>query len=130
MRRDDWLDRLWAEVDACASLSFEYGTHDCCTFVARAVEAMTGDPLVAPLAERYHDKRSALQFIAAEGGLVQAVSVFLGQPEEGWPRRGDVALVETEDGPGVGVCVGEQVACAHDGVAFRPATFTTVWRVG
>lgn len=129
-RREDWLDRLWAEVDACASLSFEYGTHDCCTFVARAVEAMTGESIVAPLAERYQDKRTALHFIAAEGGLEQAVSVFLGTPELGWPRRGDVALVGTEDGPGLGVCIGELVACAHDGIAYIPSTFTTVWRIG
>lgn len=131
-RRPDWLERLWATIEATAAegAAFEYGHHDCCLFVAQCVEAMTGTPIVDPLLGRYHDKPSALRFIAVEGGFVQAVSQFLGDPEEGWPRRGDVALVDTPDGPGIGVCIGSEIVCAHDGVAYQPARGGTVWRIG
>lgn len=132
-RRTDWLDRLWAEIESTAAARepFDYGSHDCCLFVARCVERMTDTPMVDPLLGRYHDRRTALQFIAVEGGLVEAVSTFLGDPEQGFPRRGDVLLVETADGPGVGICIGSEVVIAADpGVTYQPARGGTVWRIG
>lgn len=131
-RREDWIDHLWVAINEAVDRApvFAYGSHDCCTFVARCVDAMTGSDLLADLQTRYTDKTSALRFIAEAGGFTEAVSSFLGQPEHGWPRRGDVVLVDTQDGPGVGVCIGPDVAVAHDGVALQPVTSGLVWRVG
>ncbi|PTQ13724.1 hypothetical protein CLG96_00110 [Sphingomonas oleivorans] len=45
-RKTDWETRLAAYLEPLRALPFEWGRHDCCTFAAGAVEAMTGiDPM-------------------------------------------------------------------------------------
>lgn len=45
-RRPDWDARLAAYLEPLRARPFEWGRHDCCTFAAGAVEAMTGvDPM-------------------------------------------------------------------------------------
>lgn len=132
MRRPDWVARLRREVEACAADPFAYGRADCCTFVARCIDAMTGSDLAEKLAHCYHDRRSAFQFIAAEGGIELAISGFLGDSIPGAnARRGDVCLVETEDGPGAGICLGPTIAVKADGemTAYPLASAIAHWRV-
>lgn len=45
-RKPDWETRLAAYLEPLRARPFEWGAHDCCTFTAGAVEAMTGvDPM-------------------------------------------------------------------------------------
>ena len=45
-RLPDWEERLAAYLEPLRTRPFEWGAHDCCTFTAGAVEAMTGvDPM-------------------------------------------------------------------------------------
>lgn len=130
MRRTDWVEQLWRVVKAYDGVPFEYGRHDCCLFVARCIDAMTDSDLAWTLAYHYHDEPSALAFIRHECGIERAVSGFLGDTVDGLPRRGDVAMVPTERGDGVGMCVGTTIAVAGDGVEFYPLSAALkTWRV-
>jgi hypothetical protein len=132
MRRQDWVSRLWREVNTCAFAPFAYGQVDCCTFVARCVDAMTGGDLAAKLAQCYHDRRSARQFIRAEGGIELAIAGFLGDSIPGANASpGDVCLIETEDGLGAGIYLGSVIAVKADcAPSFYPLSCALAhWRV-
>ena len=132
MRHPDWLPRLRSEIDAANARPFAWGEHDCCKFAARCVDAMTGTTHEASLS--YHDKPSALRFLATEGGLEAALTRRFGEPVT-WARvqRGDLCLVQTEDGIGaVGVCVGAQVACVAEsgGIHYVPTkSIAAGWKI-
>lgn len=131
MRRHDWLDRLWSCVDDAKSEVFTWGRFDCCLFVARCLDAMCDGDYVGRLAQCYHDEESAQAFIASHGGIELAVSSFLGESTKpSLARRGDVCLVPTKHGDGVGVCLGATIAVAGDGVEFYPlGKAKRAWRV-
>lgn len=132
MRHQDWVSRLWREMEACASEPFVYGRTDCCMFVARCIDAMTGSSLVDQLSRCYQDQRSAKRFILAEGGIELAICGFLGDSTPGAnARRGDACLVEVEDGLGVGICIGPTIAVKNDG-SLTPYPISSAlahWRV-
>jgi hypothetical protein len=125
LKRADWLERLWSEIDAASVRDFEWGAQDCCLFAARCVDAMVdGSEYVAELQAAYHDKTSALRFLVGQGGLAEAVTTRFGSPIS-WPQamRGDLCLIPTADGVGsLGVCVGPTVVCVHEahGIAYMP----------
>ena len=50
-RLRDWPERLDALLRSRASVPFEWGRNDCCTFVADAIEAMTGRGDVLSISE-------------------------------------------------------------------------------
>lgn len=132
MRREDWLDRLWATVDAAQQQPFAWSANDCTTFAAACVDAMTDSDWRGHLAEQYTDEASARAFILAEGGLEAGVTRRLGEPVAPLQaRRGDVCLVETPDGPGLAVCVGPvAVVPGADGLVRKPLReVIKAWRV-
>lgn len=133
MRRENWADLMWQHIGSAESCVFEYGEHDCCRFVARWLDtAIDGADYLDRLSAKYSDEASAEAFIAEHGGIVPAVSTFLGEPARGWSsaRRGDVVAVPTDRGLGVGICVGDTVAVASDGVAFVPLSVGShTWRI-
>jgi hypothetical protein len=117
VKKPDWLDCLWETIEAHKSIAFEYGVHDCCTFVAKCLDAMHGSDRLKQILGEYHDEGTAKALIASQGGLKDTVSYFLGAPSlSHHARRGDVLLVETDAGESVGICIGDTVACAGDGV--------------
>lgn len=130
MRRENWLARLWAEIEAAETRPFSWGDHDCCKFAARCVEAVTGVAIGLP----WTDKPSALRFLAAEGGIEAGVTARFGEPVR-WARamRGDLCLVPTPDGIGsLGVCMGPTIACVSEsgGLTYVPLDQATAcWRI-
>lgn len=123
MRRPDWLARLRSEVERAAGQPFEWGRQDCCLFAARCVDAMCdGSDYEGDLT--YRDQTSALRFLVEQGGIEAGVTARFGAPIP-WPQamRGDLVLIETEDGIGsLGVCLGSNsVFVARDGgIEYRP----------
>jgi hypothetical protein len=136
MRLDGWEERLEAAIEAGRTRTFAWGgiedRHDCCTFAARCIDAVTGSSLIVNLACEYDDERTALRFLARHGGLAGAVTHYLGEGVPRWSaaRRGDVCLVPTERGDGLGVCVGNRIAVAGDGVELYPLELAQlVWAI-
>lgn len=107
------------------------GSQDCCFLVARCLDAMCDSDYAGRLAQCYGDEEGAKAFIASHGGIEQAVSSFLGQAiKPAYARRGDVCLVPTQHGDGVGICLGATIAVAGDGVELYPFhAALKAWRV-
>lgn len=128
-RRADWLHQLWLVLLAYRRAPFAYGQHDCTMLLARCVDAMTGSAFESELAMAYHDARSAVRFLRAEGGLEAAITRRLGVPVNScFARRGDGLLFTKHV---VGVCVGTHALVIDDGL--KPISLHLAqkhWRVG
>lgn len=120
MRRVDWVLRLRAAIAAGAACPFAWGENDCCLFAARCVDAVAGTDWAGALTGAYSTQRGAARFLYREGGLVEAVTRRLGHAQLGArARRGDLCLVRTQHGPGLGVCLGPTLAVmGPDGVDY------------
>lgn len=108
-RRADWAARLQAFLQRRRSGHFEVAGH-CGFFAADVVEAMTGiDPAAdwrraEPMAKALARLRRAGfdDHIAFAASLLPEIAASEAQD-------GDLAVIETEDGPGFGVFVGAAV---------------------
>lgn len=134
MRREDWQPQLRAELERAASEPFEWGRTDCCMFAARCIDAMTGSTWETELRQAYQDKRSALVYLAEEGGLEEALTRRFGRPVAWWhARRGDLVLLPAVDGRGsLGICYGHTAAAVlpDRGLCYVPITSASAaWRV-
>jgi hypothetical protein len=135
MRRDDWPKKLAEYLRAPGRSSFSWGSNDCVTFAAGAVEAMCDEnPLPSGLA--WADEESARAALEARGGLRAAVESKLGPPM-GNPRfaqRGDVGLVTGPSGTEfLAVHAGEAFVCpTGENRYFKvpPRRVTAVWATG
>lgn len=131
MRRSDWSSRMYGVIDSHIHGEFSYGTRDCCTFVARVVDAMTDSKLADQIATLYTDEASAKSLIDQYGGLSSAVSHFLGDPETDKPIRGDVVLFDGGDGEAVGIWDGKQIVSVGESRlrVVHERKFIAVWHV-
>jgi len=139
MRLPTWQLRLAEFGRARASMSFRWGSNDCCTFTAAAVEAITGaNPMAAmePYGTEAGAKRKALRRLLRRidkvGGLQALVAEYLGVPIP--PRMagvGDVVIVMNNGAALVGICNGINVmAAGADGmVALSMNTAVASWRI-
>jgi len=121
--RKDWRARLGAYLAAEARRPFEYGTSDCALFAAGAVDAMTGTDPSANYRGRYTTLRGGLRILRKDGfrNHVERAAVLLDEVPPRRARVGDIAVVETADGPSLGVVQGEWVAVrTMSGLGFVP----------
>ena len=82
---------------------------------------MTGEDWLPYVDALYRDERAALR-IMRRGQVEKLVTQALRrQPVPvNLARRGDVVAMNLENGPALGICVGERVAVASDGVLYLP----------
>jgi len=126
-RRPDWPERLAAHVEARRDVPFAWGSQDCCSFAADAVQAMTGRDWLAPHRGQYQDAASA-EAIMGDAGLETLVAGLLasfgaGDCPPGFAQRGDLALVLSGNELTLGVVLGEVVAAPGlRRLAFVPRT--------
>lgn len=112
MRRSDWRARLNAYIVSHRATPFGYGTHDCALFAAGAVEAMTGEDMAAAFRGAYDSAEGglvAMQAAGFESPIALAASRFERIPAS-LAAVGDIAVVDTENGPAIGVVQGAQIA--------------------
>jgi hypothetical protein len=96
-----WVEALHHFFDRAQTYAFSYGTHDCCLFVAEAIEVMTGHDLMAHYRGRYNSVASIEQIVAEEKATCLTVLIRRELHAHGWEvklrafaTRGDVALLE------------------------------------
>jgi len=124
MRVNRWEAALNRYIDECRPRPFKWGEHDCATFCAGAVQAITGNDYFAPFRGMYADEESAGAIVAewAGGEYESLISSILGEPKLiGFANRGDVVLSMRYRLPTIGVCLGEHSAfVTKKGLTFAP----------
>lgn len=134
-RFEDWPSRLAAHVETVRAAPFAWGVSDCCLFAADCILAMTGVDLAVEYRGRYRTKRGAYAVLKrlCGGGVEAAVHRMLGAPLSTplTAQRGDVVLIDTPDGPALGICLGVQCGCqSPHGTTFLPMPAARLaWRV-
>lgn len=132
-RFESWPLALDAAIEAARTRPFHWRTHNCATFAADCVAAITGERLHAQFAALHKTKRAALANAADAGTLRLWVSTHLhtGEVPGAFAQRGDVVLVAWADRAALGVCVGRQVAALGlQGVEFLPlGAAQCAWRI-
>jgi len=96
-RFERWPLLLDQAIEAARQRPFAWGTHDCCSFAAGVVHALTGHDAFAQFTASfgvYTDERGALRALAAAGGVAAIATGQLGDPVPvPQARRGDVVMV-------------------------------------
>lgn len=107
----DWRLRLRAYL-AEADRPFEWGTHDCGAFAGGAVAAMTGANPHDEVAGRYRTARGAARALrrAGYGDHIALAAAHLDEVAPKAARFGDIAMVDGEGGPALGVVTGAHIA--------------------
>lgn len=106
MRRYDWQIQFAEFVRERLSMPFAWGSNDCCTFAASAIEAITG---INPMADvtPYDSEMAAARLILRAGDLQALASQFLGAPLPPLMAAvGDVVLVMNAGRELLAVCNG------------------------
>lgn len=110
-RLPDWRPRLISYLAQANTRAFEPGVHDCALFFAGAAEAQTGVDYAAPYRGRYTTTRGGLRVLRKDGFADHIALAAHHFPEVGpamaWP--GDGMVVETDEGPALGVCQGRAI---------------------
>lgn len=116
-RFEDWPSRLAAAVDAARGRPFDWVTHNCATFCAGCVHAITGVDHGPAFAALHTSAHGAMR---ASAQLMEAVSARLGGPiAAAFAQRGDVVLLRKGGRDLLGICVGSQAAAVGEtGLAF------------
>lgn len=108
---DDWRPRLRAFLAAQAEAPFAYGSADCGAFAGGAIEAMTGENPHAKVAGKYKTMAGALRALKRLGheDHVAYAASLLTEIEPLYATFGDIAVVDSPEGPALGVVVGAHI---------------------
>lgn len=140
-RLEDWPGRLAAAVDAARGKVFDWKTHNCATFAADCVEAVTGHRYHEDFAVLHQTAASARVHSASAEKLRNMVCICLHTPITlpTLAQRGDVVLIELATAHGdmpsfhaaIGVCLGRQaVSLAPEGLVFVGMEMVScAWRI-
>lgn len=132
-RTENWPEKLLEQVDLARSAPFAWGAHDCCTFAADCVLAMTGVDPMERFRGRYSSAAGAVKAGAKAGHatLADLWSAALPEISPALAGRGDVVMFLSVEGLAIGVVTGHQAAAAGpDGLAWAPMDlWLRAWRV-
>lgn len=132
MRVNNWESILYAQIESFNAKKFAWGTHDCCTFAADCVKAITGTDKMASYRGGYKSALTAARKLEKAGGLEKAITAELGDPIAPLlAQRGDVVCFSSPLGDTAGICVGASIAAAGlDGVTYTPINQAfKAWRI-
>lgn len=134
MRVEHWHGRLVTYLAEAARTPFAPGRHDCALFAAGAVMAMTGIDLAEGWRGRYRTLAGGQRALARAGYAdhVDLAARHLDEVPVSWALPGDIAAVETPEGPALGVVQGASVyVIGPAGLGLLPLTAASrAFRVG
>jgi hypothetical protein len=109
-RLPDWQARLTDYLRSVARQGFAYGRHDCCTFTAGCVAAMTGvDPMRG--FRGYRTLAAGLRRADARGfpDHIAVVATLFAECPPAYAQAGDIAVVEGETLHSLGIVQGARI---------------------
>ncbi len=106
-RLPDWDARLAAYLEPLRLRAFAWGSHDCCTFTAGAVEAMTGIDPIPEFRGAYDDAIGAARALRTlgQGTLAATLDRKFAAIAPALAQRGDIVMT----GGLLGICWGSFV---------------------
>lgn len=107
-RVQDWPSRLAELITWAEHRPLAWGSHDCCTLAADAVQATTGTDPLADLRGTYSTEAEAAAVLARLGGLRAAMCARFGEPLPNvlLAQRGDLVLIAAGNTLAMAVCTG------------------------
>lgn len=110
-KTEGWQARLTAYLAASSTTPFRPGRLDCATFAAGAVEAMTGVDLAADWRGKYRTLEAGRARLAKAGyaDQVALVASLLPEVHPAMAHAGDVAVVDEDGAPALGIVQGEMI---------------------
>ena len=102
VRLDDWPERLEAVLKAAIAAPFAWGQNDCCLFVGRAAEALTGRDFVSAFVGTYDDMISGVRRLREVTGAMSLeayADTLFERVAPGYAWRGDWALATLPSEP-------------------------------
>lgn len=94
--------------------AFEWGSNDCCMFVFRVAEAITGIDYAKPY-RGYKTSKGAARRLLKYGGVEGMATNSLGESKPPlMAKRGDVVSFKNNEDIALGVCVGDKIAVVSD----------------
>jgi hypothetical protein len=138
IRLPDWEGRLAALIRDARNRRFQTALHDCGTFAADAVAAVTGVDPLAEMRERYRGEAAQPGFAGwSPVAILRALAAAYGWRRVVWrlAQRGDLALVRGADGAACAAVVdlsGRRLMApgAAGLVAFPLDRASACWRTG
>ena len=126
-RLSDWEARLSAYIAEKRGEAFAWGQHDCCTFSAGAVEAMTGVDAMPEFRGKYDTALGSVRILDGKT-LEQVLDDKFAEVPIGFAQRGDLAMLDCC----VGVVAGDYGwFVAEDGLErVKRPLWDKAWRVG
>lgn len=124
-RLEGWEKALFETTTLAMRRGHEWGVHDCATFAADCVEAMTGIDPIADLRGHWQGPLSARRLITEEGAdsLGDLAAQRLPEIAPSMAQRGDVVLCKGDPDEFLGVCQGHTaVGPAAHGLIHVPMT--------
>lgn len=102
-----WEQRLYAATVTAMGKRHEWGRHDCVTFAADVVHAMTGEDLMDGLRGTYDGPVGAAAVLRGLGveSVGDLAALYLPEVPPSMARRGDIVLAESPH-EFLAVCVG------------------------
>lgn len=103
-RLPDWETRLAAYLEPLRLRAFAWGRHDCCTFAAGAVLAMTDVDPIAEFRGRYSTPRGSVRALRkfGAGDLTATLDAKFERVPAALAHRGDIVM----SGGLLGICLG------------------------
>lgn len=131
MRLEQWSTRLAEVIESARERPFDWRAHNCATFAADCVHAMTGQRLHEAFAARMTSARAARRAMRDLESLTDAVLGVDRRVPIAFARRGDVVLVPTPDAAALAICLGTAAAAVGPaGLVFVPrAGALSAWSV-
>jgi len=133
-RLPGWPERLLAAVEAHRAQPFAWGSFDCATLFAAAVESVTGVHVLAAHMP-YDSERGAMERLAASGyrDMQHFASCLFPAIAPARARRGDIGFVAAKERLSCpAIIVGDEVVSrAREGwITFSVSSLVAAYRVG
>jgi hypothetical protein len=107
MKREGWEQHLHDYIESSRSLAFAWGENDCCLWVAKFIDLVTGRDIAGQYEVKYNTAEGAQVFLESLGYENTAAMASAHLPEIPLTRagRGDIVMIE---GGALGICDGRR----------------------
>ena len=113
-RPNNWRVLLIEHVLTAEQFPFEYGVNDCALFAADAVKVMTGTDFAADFRGKYKTALGAAKALKSAGydNLEALAADKFKEVPPLTAKMGDLAILDTPEGPALGIVLGAEIATA------------------